>query len=151
MDALKLTQFSKLGWLLLSLSLTGCASVNEKVTGWLSSNVEAIGVFDGKILRGKATFPSEREATLHLQSNDIPSLSCLGALRYTATSSGVVDFSCNDGRFGMVPIQSRSVLSGVGRGWVGKAEFTLTYGLPVERAASFLALPIEQLAEPAAK
>ena len=51
----------------------------------------------------------------------------------------------------MVPFQSRSVLSGVGRGLAGKAEFALTYGLPVEKAASFLALPIERLTEPTVK
>ena len=133
------------------LSLSGCSSVTEKVTGWLSSNVDAIGVLDGKILRGKATFPNEREATLQLQSRDIPSLSCLGALRYTATSSGVVNFTCNDGSTSMVPFQSRSVLSGVGRGLAGKAEFALTYGLSIEKAASFLALPITQLTEPTVK
>ena len=75
----------------------------------------------------------------------------LGALRYTATSSGVVNFSCNDGSTGMVPFQSRSVLSGVGRGSAGNAELALTYGLPVEKAASFLALPIERLTETSVK
>ena len=51
----------------------------------------------------------------------------------------------------MVPFQSRSVLSGVGRGLAGKAEFALTYGLSIERAASFLVLPIAQLTEPTVK
>jgi hypothetical protein len=148
---MKLTHSSKLGLLLLALSLTGCTSVNEKITGWLSSNVDAIGVLDGKIMRGKAIFPNEREATLQLQSNDTPSLTCLGLLRYTATNSGVVNFTCNDGSNSMVPFQSRSVLSGVGRGLTGKAEFALTYGLSVEKAASFLALPIERLTEPTGK
>ena len=148
---MKLTHFSTLGCLLLAISLTGCTSVNEKMTGWLSSNVDAIAVLDGKVLRGEATFPNEREATLQLQSNDTPSLTCLGQLRYTATSSGVVNFTCNDGSSTMVPFQSRSVLSGVGRGLAGKAEFALTYGLSIERAASFLALPIERLTEPTSK
>ena len=148
---MKLTHFSKLGWVLLALSLTGCSSVNEKMTGWLSSNVDAIAVLDGKVLRGEATFPNEREATLQLQSSDTPSLTCLGALRYTASNSGVVNFTCNDGSTSMVPFQSRSVLSGVGRGLTGKAEFALTYGLSVEKAASFLALPVERLTEPTGK
>lgn len=144
---MKLTHFLKLGGLLLALSLTGCSSINENMTDWLSSNVGAIAVLDGKILHGKATFPNEREATLQLQNGETPSLTCLGALRYTASKSGVVNFTCNDGSSSIVPFQSRSVLSGVGRGLAGKAEFALTYGLPKEKAASFLALPIERLTE----
>lgn len=129
-------------------NLSGCASVNEKVTQWLSSGVDAIAMVDGKILRGKASFSSEREATLQLQSSDRPSLTCFGALRYTATTSGVVDFSCNDGRTLTTPFQSLSLLSGVGRGSVGNAEFALTYGLPPQKAASFLGLPADRLAMP---
>ena len=131
-------------------SLTGCSSVTEKMTGWLSSNVDAIATLNGKILRGKATFPNEREATFYLQSNDAPRLTCLGALRYTATSSGVVYFSCNDGGTSMVLFQSLSILSGIGRGLGGveKTEFALTYGLTTDKATSFLALPIERLEVP---
>lgn len=129
------------------LGLSGCSTANETVTRWLSSQAEAIGVIDDRILRGQATFPNEREATIHLQSSDAgrPTLTCLGALRFTASNSGVVDFSCSDGRSLMMPFQSRSLLSGVGRGVVGNADFAWTYGLPSERAASFLGLPIERL------
>ena len=132
---------------LIVFNLSGCSSVNEKVTRWLSSNADAIGVIDDRILRGQASFTNQREATVHLQSNDAPtpSLTCLGALRFTASNSGVVDFSCSDGRSIMVPFQSRSLLSGVGRGLVGNSEFALTYGLPSEKAASFLGLPMERL------
>ena len=131
----------------LAVCLAGCASVTEKVTGWLSSNVDAIGVLDGRVMQGQANFASEREATMQLQSMEAPSLTCFGALRYTATHSGVVDFSCNDGRTIRLAFQSLGRLSGSGRGWLGQSEFALTYGLPPAQAASFLALPIERLVQ----
>jgi len=137
-----------LALLVLAGGLAGCASVTKKMTGWFSSNVDAIGVIDGRILRGQATFSSEREATLQLQSSDAPILACAGVLRYTASSSGVIDLSCNDGRSALLVFQPLSPLSGAGRGGAGKAEITLTYGLPPEKAAAYLAVPLEQLELP---
>lgn len=137
-----------LGLLVLAGGLAGCASVTKKMTGWFSSNVDVIGVVEGRILRGQATFPSEREATLQLQSSDTPILACAGVLRYTASRSGVIDLSCNDGRSVLLVFQPVSPLSGAGRGGAGKAEFALTYGLPPERAAAYLAVPLERLELP---
>jgi hypothetical protein len=128
-----------------ALGLPACSSMGVKVTDWLSSNVDAIGVLDGRILLGQANFPSEREATIGLQARDTPGLSCFGPLRYTSSTAGVINFSCNDGRSVLLPFQSISSLRGAGRVALGSGEFALTYGLTPEKAASFLAVPASQL------
>lgn len=129
----------------LVLGLGACAMVGEKVGGWLSSNSEALAVMDGRILRGQASFAREREATFQLQTQDAPALSCFGALRFTATTTGVIDLSCNDGRDVAVAFQSLGPISGTGRGLLGNAAFALTYGLSPERAAAYLAVPADRL------
>ncbi len=140
------------------LLFTGCATVTEKTTGWLSSNTEVIGTLGGRILRGEANFAREREATFQLQTavltqtdpsavdtKPAPSLSCFGPLRYTATRSGVVDLSCSDGRSFVLVFIPLSPVSGMARDMSGRSDFTLTYGLPPEKAAGYLAVSPERL------
>jgi hypothetical protein len=127
------------------LCLPGCSSVGAKVSGWLSSNVDAIGVIDGRILLGQVNFPGEREGTIQLQSAGEPGLTCFGLLRYTSSTTGIANFSCNDGRSALLPFQAFSTLSGAGRTALGSGEFALTYGLTPDKAASYLAVPASQL------
>ena len=135
----------------IAMAMSGCAMVGEKVGGWLSSNSEALAVVDGRILRGQANFAKEREATFQLQTQDAPALSCFGALRFTATTTGVIDLSCNDGRGVAVAFQSLGPISGTGQGLLGNAAFALTYGLSPERAAAYLAVPVDRVAPPKPK
>lgn len=143
------------------LLFTGCATVTEKTTGWLSSNTEVIGTLGGRILRGEANFAREREATFQLQTvvpaqinpsavdaKPAPNLSCFGPLRYTATRSGVVNLSCSDGRSFALVFVPLSPVSGMARDMSGRSDFTLTYGLPPEKAAGYLAVSLEQLLPP---
>lgn len=140
------------------LLFTGCATVTEKTTGWLSSNSQVIGTLGGRILRGEANFAREREATFQLQTGTVMqadqsadnakpalNLSCFGQLRHTATRSGVVDLACTDGRTFVLIFTSLSPVSGVARDVSRGSDFTLTYGLPPEKAAGYLAVPLEQL------
>lgn len=128
--------------------LSGCVQVGETTSTLLASRTPAIAVFDGRVLHGRAVFTSAREATVQLQETDTAGLSCSGALRFGATSNGVTNFHCSDGRSGAVPFESLSQLSGAGRGVVGSAAFAWTYGLPPEKAAGYLALPAERLQPP---
>ncbi len=128
--------------------LSGCALVGETTTNLVASRTPAIAVFDGRVLHGRAVFTSAREATVQLQEADAAGLSCSGALRFGATHTGATSFQCSDGRSGAVPFESLSQLSGAGRGVVGNAAFAWTYGLPPEKAAGYLALPVERLQPP---
>lgn len=128
--------------------LLGCAAVSQKTTELFSSNTPATAVFGGRVLWGQANFISPREATLQLQTPDAAGLACSGALRYTASTAGTVGFSCSDGRSFTVPFQAFSALSGAGRAQIGATDFSLTYGLPPDKAAGYLALPPDRLERP---
>lgn len=133
---------------LCALVLSGCASSFEKVSGWMSSNADAFAVLDSQILQGKMNFAREREGTLQMQTQSGPVLSCSGPLRYTATQTGMLNISCNDGRTGRLTFAALSPISGTARGTVGTAPIKLTYGLAPEKAAGYLGVPIEMLAPP---
>ena len=131
--------------LLVATGLSGCARVTDKLTRWLSTSVDAAAVFDGHLLRGPANFPSEREASLELVSADDSHLACMGSLRYTASQSGMVDFSCSDGRALSLPFRAYTPLSGAGKMTLGNTDFALAYGLTPQNTAAYLALPVERL------
>ncbi len=134
---------------LIALCLNGCVSVGEKFNSVLASNAAAAAVVDGRILQGQASFTSEREATVLLQSVAEPSLTCFGPLRYSASSAGSVFLTCNNGLSVTVAFRSLSALSGQGRGLLGRSEFSLTYGLEPLQAAAFLGVAPERLIPPA--
>lgn len=133
------------------LALSGCATGVEKVTGWLASNAPTIAVMDGRVLRGDAKFTQAREATVQLQSADLPALSCFGPLRHTSTSSGSMVLACSDGRNVTLAFQALSPMSGIANGLASKADGTistpvvLTFGLPPEKAAGYLGISIDSL------
>jgi hypothetical protein len=131
--------------------LSGCASVGEKVGSLLASNATAIGVVDGHILRGQASFTKAREATVLLKGTAGASLSCFGPLRFNSSSSGWVDLACNNGQSTVVAFRSLTALSGAGRGMLGGHEFSFTFGLEAEQAAAFLEVPQDSLVEPVEK
>ena len=130
---------------LVTVFLCGCSTIDQTASNVFSSNADASAVFAGRVLLGKANFTTGREGTVHLQSDEPPSLNCFGNLRFTATASGVVGFACSDGSSPVVPFQALSPLRGSGRSQVGNNVFALTYGLQPEMAAAYLAVPVERL------
>lgn len=134
--------------LVMGVAVSGCAMVVEKGTGWLSSDADAIAVMGSRVLRGEANFARERVGTVQLKSADSPVVNCFGSLRYTATTSGTIDMSCNDGSQFVLPFQEISQLRGTARGMAGNQPFGLTYGMSPERAAGYLGLPADKLAPP---
>ncbi len=137
--------------LVCATSMAGCASSLEKVSGWMSSNADALAVLDGQVLQGKMNFAREREGTLQIQTRAGPILSCSGPLRYTATHAGMLQLNCNDGRIGKLAFSALSPVSGTARGNVGTSPVLLTYGLAPEKAVGYLGVPLEMLAAPAAQ
>jgi len=129
--------------------LSGCATVSDTAADLVTSNASAIAVLDGRVLWGNANFSIGREASFTLQSAELPLLACAGTLRFTATASGSINFSCSDGRSFTAPFQAMGLLKGSARTLPpGGPSFLLTYGLPVDSAAGYLALPSNQLCAP---
>jgi hypothetical protein len=126
--------------------LPGCANYLEKVTGWMSSDADTFAVVDGQILQGKMNFALARAGSLQMQTRADPALTCVGPLRYTATHVGTIEIDCNDGRNGRLSFTAFNPVSGTARGNLGSAKVLLTYGMPPDKAAGYLGVPLEALA-----
>lgn len=131
-----------------ALGLGACALVEDTAQDLLASRTRATAVAGGRLLQGQAVYNQSRAGTLHLHSLDAPGLDCFGDLRLTSTSGGVASMTCSDGQTAVVPFQLLGALRAVGRGSMGEAVFSLTYGLPPEMAAPYLGVAVEQLARP---
>lgn len=133
---------------MLVLSMGGCALVEDTAQDLLASRTHATAVAGGRLLEGQVVYNQSRAGTLHLHSLDAPVLDCFGDLRLTSTSGGVASMTCSDGQTAVVPFQLLGALRAAGRGAMGEAVFSLTYGLPPEMAAPYLGVAIEQIARP---
>lgn len=131
-----------------ALSLGACALVEDTAQDLLASRTLATAVAGGRLLQGQVVYNQSRAGTLHLHSLDAPVLDCFGDLRLTSTSGGVASMTCSDGQTAVVPFQLLGALRAAGRGPMGEAVFSLTYGLPPEMAAPYLGVSIDQLARP---
>lgn len=149
-----------------ALALGGCTAITEGARGVMASSADAYAVLDGRVLTGDARFYSERDARVQVHSSDDPTLSCFGPLRFNATTSGVVEFNCSNGRTATVYFQAMGPLSGAGRGVLDdvpqgmpmgtnmanatkpRPEFVLTYGLAPAKAVGYLAVPADRLVPP---
>ncbi|MEO8858465.1 MAG: hypothetical protein ABI343_15895 [Burkholderiaceae bacterium] len=140
-------------WLLgacLALGLVACSSIDEATTNLVSSRTSASAVFAGRVLRGEAHFTHPHQATVQLDSEEMPALACFGNLRFTGSTGGVTNFICNDGISVSIPFQSLSALRGSGRAERDGAVYALSYGLAPAMAAAYLGLPVERLSRPVA-
>ncbi|MCY7304626.1 MAG: hypothetical protein LH632_00450 [Rhodoferax sp.] len=142
--------------LVLALAVTpvllgACSTLDDTAQDILASRASAAGVVAGRLLQGKAIFNRPRAGNIHLHSSDAPSLDCAGTLTMTATHSGVANLSCNDGQTVLVPFQLLGPMRATGRGRMGDAVFSLTYGLPPDMAGPYLGVPAGRLMSPAAE
>jgi hypothetical protein len=138
-------------WACAAHALVGCSTVTEKISGWMASDANALAVVDGRVLRGQARFYSEREATFSLNSTEGVSLVCHGPLRFTGSKQGVIQLQCSDSRSAHLQFAALTPLSGSAAGKSsGDAgvDVMLTYGMPAQRAAAYLSLPVERLMPP---
>lgn len=129
--------------LLLSLPLLlgGCAALNDATLRALATSVPALAVVGDRVLSGEVLLYTDRSATLQLSSTNEPALSCVGSMRYTSSTGGVVNLRCSDGRQTQLPYQALGETSGQGSNTQG---VSLTYGLPPETARAWLMAPAGQ-------
>lgn len=123
--------------LTLPLLLGGCARLNDATMRALATPAPALAVVGERVLAGQALIYTDRSGTLELQATAEPGLSCMGTLRYTATSRGTVNLRCSDGLQAQFPFMALSEASGHGSG--GTASFT--YGLEPGPARAWLVPP----------
>ncbi len=122
-----------------ALLLGGCAAVNDVTMRALATSAPALAVVGERVLTGEIVLYTDRSGKLQLRSESEPALSCMGTLRYTATSSGTVNLSCSDGRQAQLPFTALGETSGHGGAAGGPISFT--YGLAPEPARAWLTPP----------
>ena len=130
------------------LLLGACALLEDNVQNVFASRTAASAVVAGRLLQGQISWTTGRIGQIHLHSEGTPLLECAGSLHMTATVSGVANMQCNNGQTAVIPFALLSPLRATGRGQMGAAEFSLTYGLPPEMAAPYLGIAVERLLPP---
>lgn len=122
-----------------TLLLGGCAAVNDITMRALATSAPALALVGERILTGEILLYTDRSGKLQLRSESEPSLSCMGTLRYAATSSGTVNLSCSDGRQAQLPFTALGETSGYSATVGGPVSFT--YGLAPDSARAWLTPP----------
>lgn len=126
--------------LLLTALLPGCASMNDMTMSLLSSTAPALAVIDARVFAGEVRLYTDRTGTVDLLAAE-PAISCAGNLRYTASTSGVVNLRCSDGSEALLPFTALGETSGHASGPTARGTASLTYGLPPEQARAWLTAP----------
>ena len=122
-----------------ALLLGGCAAVNDATMRALATSAPALAVAGERVLTGEILLYTDRSGKLQLRSESEPALSCMGTLRYTATTSGTVNLSCSDGRQAQLPFTALGETSG--HGGIPGGPISFTYGQAPEPARAWLTPP----------
>ena len=152
------------GW-----GLSACARINDAGMAVFSSTVHAIAIVNGQLLQGDMQLYPDRTGVLTLRSGaDVNSTaaepspglapapmpakgvvaSCMGRMRYTATTTGTVDLRCNDGATTDLLVTLLGETRGYGQGATGTGDASLVFGMaPAEARAHLLVPPNRQLVE----
>lgn len=134
--------------------LGGCALVNEASSLALSTAVPAQAVVSEQLVRGELVLSPDRTGLATLRA-DPPSggdaaakadggpvlTSCVGRLRYTATTAGVVDLRCNDGAMAEVRVTLVSDTRGYGYGEGNTGLASMVFGMTPKEARAYLPVP----------
>lgn len=125
----------------LALALGGCAKVNDKTLGWVSSNVDAYLIINGQLLTGNVTLIPDRTARLSFSAESGPVTTCAGSMRHTASNAGMIDVRCNDGAVAQLQFTLVTETRGYAYGKTTDAPVSLTFGLAATDARAFLTVP----------
>jgi hypothetical protein len=147
--------------------LAGCADLNDTGLAALSYKVPAYAIVDEQLVQGEMVLFPDHTGTITLRADAIPSAapmgeagatsrpankpamtSCVGRLRYTATTAGVIDLRCNDGAIADLRMALIGDTRGYGYGYTTKGLASVAFGFtPVEARAHLTAPPGKQLLE----
>ncbi len=147
-------------------ALTGCADLNDTGMAALATRVQAFAIVDEQLVQGEMTLYTDHTGMVALRAEPTPSndpayaasapkpggkpvlTSCVGRLRYTATTLGVIDLRCNDGAVADLRVALIGETRGYGYGNTATGLASLTFGMnAVETRAHLTVPPGKQLLE----
>ena len=144
--------------------LSGCADLNDTGMAAFSTRVQAFAVVDEQLVQGEMVLFPDHTGTVALRADPMvqsgstdaasapkpggkaPLTSCVGRLRYAATTVGTIDLRCNDGAVADLRMALIGDSRGYGYGQTATGLVSLTFGMtPVEARAHLTVPPGKQL------
>jgi hypothetical protein len=148
------------------MALAGCADLNDTGLAALSYKVQAYAIVDEQLVQGDMVLFPDHTGTITLRADASPSgagagvasvpraggkpamTSCVGRLRYTATTAGTIDLRCNDGSIADLRMALIGDTRGYGYGHTATGLASVVFGFtPVEARAHLTVPPGRQLLE----
>jgi hypothetical protein len=143
--------------------LAGCADLNDTGLAAMSYKVSAYAIVDEQLVQGEMVLFPDHTGTITLRADASPTAqganaakpaikpaltSCVGRLRYTATTAGVIDLRCNDGAIADLRMALIGDTRGYGYGYTATGLASVAFGFtPVEARAHLSLPPGKQLLE----
>lgn len=134
----------------LVLSLVSCAHVGNAGMTLMASSVGAVAVVQDTLLLGKVVLLTDRTGSVSLAepapaiASTVPRLTCTGQLYYTATTTGVINLRCSDGRVEGLAFTALSATRGVAQGSTALGPLSLVFGMAPSDAVAALTAPAGQ-------
>jgi hypothetical protein len=146
--------------------LSGCADLNDTALAAVATRVPAHAIVNEQLVQGEMTLYPDHTGTVALRGDVQPGAvaegasapaaapapgkvilnSCVGRLRYTATTMGSIDLRCNDGSVADLRMALIGDTRGYGYGQTATGLVSLTFGMtPVEARAHLTVPPNKQL------
>lgn len=146
--------------------LSGCANLNDTALAAVSTRVPAHAIVNEQLVQGEMTLFPDHTGTVALRGDVQPAAgtegasamaaaptsakiilsSCVGRLRYTATTMGSIDLRCNDGSVADLRMALIGDTRGYGYGQTATGLVSLTFGMtPIEARAHLTVPPHKQL------
>ena len=146
--------------------LAGCADLNDTGLAALSYKVPAFAIVDEQLVQGEMVLFPDHTGTITLRAEVAPATtateatgahrpvgkpvltSCVGRMRYTGTTAGVMDLRCNDGAIADLRMALIGDTRGYGYGYTGAGLASVVFGFtPIEARAHLTVPPGKQLLE----
>jgi hypothetical protein len=146
--------------------LVGCADINDTGLAALSYKVSAYAIVDEQLVQGEMVLFPDHTGTITLRAEAVPAgmvvaannaprppgkavmTSCVGRMRYTGTTAGVIDLRCNDGAIADLRMALIGDTRGYGYGYTATGLASVVFGFtPAEARAHLTVPPGKQLLE----
>ena len=140
-------RFTILAAALATVTLAGCAKLEDRVRSYLASSVNVFAVVGGQLLQGQAALYSDRTGTIAISTGlaVVPAVTCSGRMSRTGTAAANLDFHCNDGTELSLSAVMLAETQGYAYGQAANGKLaSLTLGLDPARAVSYLRAPAGQ-------
>jgi hypothetical protein len=126
---------------MLVAALCSCAKVNDTGLRLVSTRVDAFAVINGRLLTGDVILIPDRTGRVILATDADPAMTCMGAMRYTASVSGEMDLSCGDGTSTRLRYSLITETRGYAYGASALGPISVAFGLPFQEATAYLRIP----------